>query len=538
MYDRESALKRHAELVDERRREEPAWRELAEFCRPDDTSFDGEEREREDAEIYDSTPLIAADTFAGGIYGQMTNPVNRWMELTLDDEDRAKYKPVADYLYRLGNVLYSSLSPQMSAFYTEMPSVFANLGVFGNGYLSQEEIPGEGISDRSLPIGQCYVALDYKGDLAEFQRAFPLNGRQVKQKFPELHEKDVDDAGRYRVVHQVARNPDYKPSRIGQNAQPWHSCYFAQDIRALWREGGFYECPYHVFHWNRRDGRPYATGQGHNARADMGTLNETERSNVVSAAFTAEPPLLTTSETAITAADVIPNAVLEGALNEQGKQLLQILERKSQLQPNLAQSEQRRNAIRAAFYYSLMQLMQRPQMTATEFLGFQEELLKLMAPNLVRVQAGLSSFIVRRFRILQRAGQIDAILGPPPPEMQGRIEIRYVSPLAKVQKSSTARNILGFVDAMAKVALAKQDPGVMDNVDGDACAPHLRVAFTEIPDVLTDPKKRDALRTARAKQQAMPAQMEMMGKGAEIAATVSHAMQAKTLADGRGGKAA
>ncbi len=539
MYDRESALKNHAEMRDERRREETVWRELAEAGRPDEVAMDGELRERDDAEIFDGTFLNAAETFAGGVFSQMTNPVQRWFGLTLDDDDRAKYPPVAKYLYRLANLVYSSLSPQVSAFYSEMPAVFHNVGVFGNAALSQEEIPGQGTSDRALPVGQCYLRLDHLGNVVEFDRLMPLTGRQVKMRFPDLPDNAVHDSGRYNVIHKVAKNLDYKPGRIGPMAKPWHSCWFAEDIRDLWREGGFEEMPYHVFQWNRRDGRPYATGCGHNARADFGTLNEQERSNIVAAAFAAEPTLLTADDSAITAADVIPNAVIEGGLSEQGKQLLQVLERKQMLQPNLQMSEAKRNAIRAAFFYSIMQrLLSRPQMTAAEFLGFQEEELKNMAPGLVRVQAGLSSFIVRRFRILQRAGQVDAFVGPPPPELKGRIEIVYQSPLAKVQKAASARGILGFADAMAKIAQAKGgDMSVMDNLDADACAPHLREAFTEIPDVLMDPKKRDAMRARRAQAAAVPQQIQNAANVADIAATVSHAQQAKTLAAQRVGSA-
>ncbi|NJL73012.1 MAG: hypothetical protein HC888_16430 [Candidatus Competibacteraceae bacterium] len=91
--------------------------------------------------------------------------------------------------------------------------------------------------------------------------------------------------------------------------------------------------------------------------------------------------------------------------------------------------EQRRNAVREGFYFSLMQMVGSPNMTATEWMGRQEEKLRLLGPNLGRIQSEfLSPLIKRRFGLLQRAEQ----LPPPPEEIQGSaMRIEYVSPLAR-----------------------------------------------------------------------------------------------------------
>lgn len=530
--DRAYHLMRHGEMRQVRALEEQTWRDLARFLRPDDIAMDAREIRplRDDYDIFDATPLQALDTFVGGMFSQATNPATDWFSYTLDDEDRARYKPVAAWLRRRTNRIYASLGPSISTFYSEVPGIFANLGAFGNSFFSQEEIVGENfISDRALPVGQCYVSLDITGRINGVHRAWMPTGRQVRARWTHA---DVRDDSNYVIIHAVEKNPDFRPGAMDQRERPWASCYFSDDVKNLEEYGGFYELPYHALQWARRDGKPYATGPGHNARPDMGSLNEMERSHLVAGQFAAEPPVLMRDDSAFTAADIVPNAALEGAF-EDGKAHVAYLERQQDLKLTSAQSEQKREAIRQCLKFSLMQtIMRRPQMTATEFLGFQEEDLKLLAPCLVLVYGGLSDFIKRRDRILARAGAFAD--DPPPPDMKGMVEIEYVSPLAKLQKVAKGNGVLRWVQALGTVAQVTQNPGAMDNVDVDETANVLHEAFTQVPSVLTDPDKRDQIRAQRAKQQQAEMAMQAAERLGGAYADVAHGKQAASLVGQRG----
>jgi len=281
--------------------------------------------------------------------------------------------------------------------------------------------------------------------------------------------------------------------------------------------------------WTRRPGRAYPIGPGHLATPDASMLQEMERSHIVAAQYAAEPPLMVNDETTLTAADLSPNAFLFGTMNPDGKALLEHLSRGNDVRLSMAQSEQRRNSVREAFYFGLMQLVNRPQMTATEFLGFQEEKLRLMGPNLVRVQTyGLSPFIARRFQMLWRAGQIP----PPPPEVRGQpLAIEYVSPLAKAMKAGQGRATLQWIGAVGQ--MAQFDPTALDNIDVDATAAALHDAFGPPPEVLRNPDQVQALRQARAGQQQQQQMLDQTGQAVAIAAEAAHASQAMTLAGQR-----
>jgi len=309
------------------------------------------------------------------------------------------------------------------------------------------------------------------------------------------------------------------------------SVYLSPQIKAFMRVGGYRRMPYHTIMWKRRPGRVYPVGPGHIARPEAAMLNEMERTHLVAAQRAADPTILAHDEDTFSPADYYPGNVIYGQVNDRGQPLAQPLNTGSNLQLSLDMSKERRDAIRQAFYFSVMQLVNRPQMTATEFLGFQEEYLRQMGPNLGRIQSqGLAPLIARRYDILAAAGQID----PPPAELENDpLKIQYTSPLATMQKAAEARATIQYVMGVRQVADATQDYGVMDNVDGDAAAAILHEAMGPPPALRRDPAEVDKLRQRRAQLAAQREQLAQEGQAAEIAATNAHAAQAATLSSQR-----
>lgn len=536
MIDVKDLEKHHEGMRDIRRRDEPAFRDIARIVRPDEQSFErGEITNRDDYEVFDSTPLYALTEFAAGMFTEATNPAERWFDLTIGDKDLAAWGPVQNWLWGEATLLFNSLSPAASGFYAAAPGWFSNCGAFGNAFLGQEEwIERKTIIDRNLPIGQCFIDVDAGDNLNAFNREFKLRGDQAKGWFGDAA-KGLQDDRTYTIVHAVYENPQLAPGKLGPAGMRYASTYFSPDDRNFRRDLGYYELPYHPLFWDKRSGRPWAVGPGHNARADMNVNNEMARSNMVDAQFAAEPMLLTAKEGMFTSADISPNAILEGALNADGKELVKPVQRGDNSARAEHKHQQIKDAIKEGFYFSLMQVRSRPQMTATEFMGWKSERLRTLAPNLVRVQQGLASFIARRYRILARAGQTS----PMPPELQGHnIAVEFVSPLAKAQKLATGQAVMQWIGMLGQIAEFSQDPSVMDVLNKDGASRVLHSAIVGMPDVLNDQRVVAGIRQARAQQQAQQQKIEQAAQGAGIIADVAHARQAMSLSDQRKGKVA
>ena len=191
----------------------------------------------------------------------------------------------------------------------------------------------------------------------------------------------------------------------------------------------------------------------------------------------------------------------------------------------LNMENQRRDAIRNTFYVNQLMLQQGPQMTATEVIQRNEEKMRLLGPVLGRLQSELlKPLIDRSFAILFRKN----MFAQAPESLSGKdIEIEYVSPLAKAQKSTELQSIMRGLELFGSLG---QTMPVMDYIDENGF-------IKQIIDILGLPAKMiksDAqvqqIREERAAEQQQ--QMEMQQQMAESQMAKNAAPLAKVVQDG------
>ncbi len=448
------------------------WQEIAFYMRPlrAETASPLPHGGKFPKAMYDSTAPMAADNFAGGIYGMMTNPANRWFALRLKDEALNSFDPVRDWLYEVETRLLNSFGPQSSRFYAVLPALYADLACFGTAIFYSEEIPGQGrINDTVRPLSECFIAESAYGDIDTVLRRFTLNGKQAIEMFGEglsprtrrLAEKNEHE--QIAFLHGVYPNSTPGAAPFEPQARPFLSAYIEEDERHVAAEGGYYEMPYHVPRWAQAAGEIYGRGIGGQILPDVKMLNQMDETTIRIAQKIMEPPLAAPDKGILKNAKLSPGGITYGAIDAAGNLLLKPVYTGANAGITLDMMEQRRNTIREAFYFSLMQMAGSPNMTATEWMGRQEEKLRLLGPNLGRIQSEfLSPLIKRRFGMLVRANQ----LPPPPPEIRGMsVDIDYVSPLARAQMAGEAQAVGRLYENLA--SMAKVEPAVTDNVDHD-----------------------------------------------------------------------
>lgn len=513
-------IARYERLKADRAVYESGWQDIAELIRPLRAEFVGRRQpgEKRYSKIFDSTPLVAADNFAGGIYGQMTNPANRWLGLKLPgDPELSEYGPVKQWLYNAATVILNSFGPEVSRFYNVIPMLYGDLACFGNGVFYSEEIPGSRrINDSVRALSECCFAENEYGDVDTVYRCFTLDARNAYSMFGDalsdrarkLAEKSPFEPVWF--VHCVEPNGAYEEKKLWRENKPIKSVYVEKESRRLVGEAGYWEMPYHVARWSQAAGEVYGRGLGDIALPDVRTLNQQSRTALVAAQKAADPPLLAPDEGVIRAARTYPGGITYGAIDSAGRQLLQPLQTGADHRLTLEMMEQRRSSIREAFYFNLMQMVGTPDMTATEWLGRQEEKLRLMGPNLGRIQSEfLSPLVVRRFNMLFRMGQI----APAPLELQGqKVSVDYVSPLAKAQMAGEAQAVVRLYQSV--IPIAQADPSVMDTIDNDEAVQVLAKGWAVPAPIMRGKEQVAELRAQRQQQQ----QMQMMLQGGQVAA--------------------
>jgi hypothetical protein len=252
------------------------------------------------------------------------------------------------------------------------------------------------------------------------------------------------------------------------------------------------------------------------ALPDVKMLNKMSETTIRAAQKQIDPPLMVPDD-----GFVLPIRTTPGSLNfyrSGTRDRLEPLNIGANNPLGLNMEEQRRNAIRQAFYVDQLLVGQTQTMTATEVLQRNEEKMRLLGPVLGRLQAELlQPLISRSFALLLRSG----LLPPAPEELQGQdIDIEYVSPLAKAQKLTDLQSMLRGFEIMMQVS---QVAPVMDYLDDDKLVQYL-VEVTGMPARII---KSDA-EVARMRREQAEAQAEAQARQlqAENAANAGQAAPA------------
>jgi hypothetical protein len=188
----------------------------------------------------------------------------------------------------------------------------------------------------------------------------------------------------------------------------------------------------------------------------------------------------------------------------------------------LSMEEQRRTAIRSAFFVDQLIMGEGPQMTATEVVQRTEEKMRLLGPVLGRLQAELLQPLINRvFNILARQ---QAFL-PAPEILQDRdIDIEYVSPLAKAQRSGDVQSVMRLFELLGP--MGQLDPGVFDYMDTDGMVKYLIKVLGVPASTVKGEAEVEEVRTQRAEQQAQQQEMAQMMQMAEAAGNAAPAVKA------------
>ena len=148
--------------------------------------------------------------------------------------------------------------------------------------------------------------------------------------------------------------------------------------------------------------------------------------------------------------------------------------------------------------------------------------MRLLGPVLGRLQAELLQPLINRcFAILSRQKAFE----PAPASLQDdSIDIEYVSPLAKAQRSSEIQGVMQMTEFL--MPLMQVDQTVIDHIDMDGLAKHI-IKVTGTPATVVRGKGEIAgLRDQRAQQQQQQTEMAQASQMAEAAGAAAPALRA------------
>jgi hypothetical protein len=513
-------IKRRESLASIRAPWESVWTELGEYVRPLRTGFAGAPQPggKPSTRLYDGTAGMANNNLAAGLYGLITNPANSWFNIKHQIEDLNNVQAVKLWMAAVERAMRQALASNGLAFYSRVFGLYLDLPAFGTAVFYIDEQPGRGLWYSHRRLAECFIAENDREEVDTLYRDFTWSARQAQQRWGDRAGAAVakaiargEEDRLFRFLHAVEPNPDFDPQKQNNRFKPFRSVYVSVEDRAVIAESGYDELPYQVPRWAPSDAGTYGDSAAVLALADTKMVNAMGKTTIVGAQKAVDPPLLAPDEFSVRGLRTSPGGITYGGVDMSGNQLLKPLQTGARVDLGLQLEEQRRSAIREAFHWSLLLMVQQPGRTATEVMEHQEEKLRLMAPHLGRIQAEfLDPALGRVFSLLNRTGQL-----PQPPDILRQypgLRLEYVSPLARAAKAAEGAAVIRTLEALGPIAQLR--PDVMDNFDADEIARGIADAYGLPAKMLLDPKQIDQLRASRAQAQAQTQALEQSATAA------------------------
>ncbi len=521
-------LSRYERLEGQRQNWETHWQEVADYMQPRKADVT-KKRARGDKrmeQVFDSSPIQAVELLAASLHGMLTNPSTPWFTLRFKDEDIDNEDEAKLWLEASTDAMYTAFN--RSNFQQEIFELYHDLITFGTAAMFIEEDDDDIIKFSTRHINEVFIAENDKGRIDTIYRRFNISARAAIQKFGESVSSDVQGKAKknpydeVEILHAVYPRSEFNPNKKDKANMPFESVYMEYKNGNELSVGGFKEFPFVVPRYLKASNEIYGRSPAMTALPDVKMLNEMCKTTIKAAQKQVDPPLLVPDD-----GFLLPVRTVPGGLNfyrSGTRDRIEPLNIGANNPLGLNMEQQRRDSIRAVFYVNQLMMQQGPQMTATEVIQRNEEKMRLLGPVLGRLQSELLKPLIDRvFAILLRNNML-----PQAPEfLSGRdIEIEYVSPLAKAQKSTELQSIMRAVEILG--SLANVAP-VFDYVNFDNLVKHLADIVGVPQKILKSQSQVNAERQQAQQQQQEMQQMQQLQQVAKAGGDI--APLAKALPD-------
>lgn len=493
-------VKRYESLKNRRDNWDTHYQELADYMLPRKADI---VRKRSRGEkrmelIFDGTALQSVDLLAASLHGMLTSGATPWFHLDIKDNDLGRDDDVREWLQDTSTRMMRAFSH--SNFETEVHEMYVDLVVFGTGCMFVEN-DREALRFSTRHISEFYVQENQYGIVDTVFRIYKSPARQIVQRF------GIDNVSEYiarifknkpdeevEVLHAVVPRINRDPNKQDNKNMPYASFYIDMQTNTLLSESGFQEFPYIVPRFLKATGETMGRSPAMVALPDVKMLNLMSKTIIQAAQKQIDPPLLVPDD-----GFLLPIRTQPGGLNffrSGTRDMITPLNTGANIPIGLSMEEQRRGAIRSAFFVDQLLSTQTPNMTATEVVQRQEERMRVIGPVLGRLMNEmLRPLIDRVFALMLRS----ELLSQPPEILQGRdIDIEYVSPLARAQKSSSLNSTMKALEIL--MPLAQAIP-VTDHIDADGLVKHVTDALGVPKTALKSDREVQQVREERAAMQ-------------------------------------
>ena len=461
-------LKRRDAKVEQRQEWEPFYSSIARYIRPRKKSIDSFSSPGQlSNDHYDSTAPAASNTLALIMADTLTPKAIEWFGFSIPESSPFsrlnKNVNVKNWLRELNVAVFAGLA--QSNFYSVINEIYADFNSFATVCLYLEESrlkkPGfNGFNFRALPISSYVFAEDDHGLVDTVFRDYDFTVRQLFQRFDKAKipgkyekklEKSPDDP--VKMVSCVCPSRDIPKSL--QSKMPFTSLDMLEEDKVVLETMAYNEFPYMVGRWDKASGEDRGRGPAAVAMADILSLNELRRQELIGLQKAVNPPILSGEEGFVGTVQMIPNAIVYSRNPREVRTM------PSELRLNLSSlvADNLMRGIKDMYLVDQLNLPRGKAMTAEEVITVRGEVERLLGPTVSRFESEvLGPMLERCAAIMVRTKAISE----PPSELDGldTLDIVYTGQLARAQKLAQVQAIQRW--SQMNIEFSSVDPGVLD----------------------------------------------------------------------------
>lgn len=451
---------------------EPIYRDVDRYCDPFGVGAWDElvTPSRDVEELYDATAVDGLDRYTAAIAGITVPRQQRWHGLAFEDAALMKLDPVRLWCETATDALFARRYAPNAGFETQIHEDIRQEGKYGTSPLWVDEKLGAGIFYKTVHLSCVWIDENYYGRVDKVHRKIKYTVRQAVQQFGAarlsaktrdlINDNKLDQ--KIEILHVVRPRGDYQRGQLGTKGKPVESIYLELGCNHIISEGGYYTMPLIVSRYSTGPNDKYGRSAGMKGLAGARTVNAMARTALDAANKAADPAILYYDDGEINALSSAPGEFLP-MLDEQGHELMKVLNVAGELPVTLEMMNREREAIGKGFLEEFFRLLSDPsdRMTATQVIETLQKEGVLVAPYAGRRETEkLQPMIVRELDIGLRAGWIP----PLPPEAREAGAFPKVVMTNPLSKMARAAEVSGFT-RLAEIGIQLASAGKPEALD-------------------------------------------------------------------------
>jgi Bacteriophage head to tail connecting protein len=465
----EAVWSRYQRAKNRRLRWENLWRDCYTYVLPNRGAGFGADfaAGRNHAErTFDGTAPDAVEQLAASLLAELTPPWSQWFGLVPGQQVSPLERGIfAESLDQVTLTIQAHFD--RSNFAAEIHQAFLDLVSIGTATLLFEEAPTGDLSAfrlTAVPMAEMWLEPGPDGQISGHFRQSALPFDALRARFPEadLPRSLLDECLRNReiclpVIEAVL------PAGTGYHYLAM--LHHGTDQPIPLASGRFESSPFISFRWLKGAGEVYGRSPVMTVLPDIKTVNKVVELVLKNASISVTGIWQADDDGVLNPANIqlVPGSIIPKAVGSAG---LTPLQAPGRFDVSSLMLEDLRGRIRHALLVDRLGAIGSRKMTATEVLERSAEMTRLLGATYGRLQAELlSPLLSRAMAILRRRGEI------PDLGLDGRlVDLRYKSPLARLQAQQDVQSTLLWLETTAKMgteAVAAVDLGATARWLGD-----------------------------------------------------------------------